>query len=257
MDINIVMEFMIILFCLLAGARYGGFGLGLISGIGVLIFTFVFHLTPGKPPVDVLLTIMSVLGCASVLQTAGGLNVMMRFAEKILRRHPNQITFLAPLTTWSLTVMCGTGHVVYTMFPIIYDIAIKKGIRPERPMAVASIASQIGICASPVSVAVVSMVAILGKAQGFSISLLELLSIGMPATLCGVIVAALWSMNRGKDLDKDPEFQAKLLDPCSRHLHLPPLAFGGCGLRQPLAPTCDQCGRGAWMQIECSPVVLG
>ena len=213
MDINIVMEFMIILFCLLAGARYGGFGLGLISGIGVLIFTFVFHLTPGKPPVDVLLTIMSVLGCASVLQTAGGLNVMMRFAEKILRRHPNQITFLAPLTTWSLTVMCGTGHVVYTMFPIIYDIAIKKGIRPERPMAVASIASQIGICASPVSVAVVSMVAILGKAQGFSISLLELLSIGMPATLCGVIVAALWSMNRGKDLDKDPEFQAKLLDP--------------------------------------------
>ena len=85
MDINIVMEFMIILFCLLAGARYGGFGLGLISGIGVLIFTFVFHLTPGKPPVDVLLTIMSVLGCASVLQTAGGLNVMMRFAEKILR----------------------------------------------------------------------------------------------------------------------------------------------------------------------------
>ena len=213
MDINIVMEFMIILFCLLAGARYGGFGLGLISGIGVLIFTFVFHLTPGKPPVDVLLTIMSVLGCASVLQTAGGLNVMMRFAEKILRRHPNQITFLAPLTTWSLTVMCGTGHVVYTMFPIIYDIAIKKGIRPERPMAVASIASQIGICASPVSVAVVSMVAILGKAQGFSISLLELLSVGMPATLCGVIVAALWSMNRGKDLDKDPEFQAKLLDP--------------------------------------------
>ena len=213
MDINIVMEFMIILFCLLAGARYGGFGLGLISGIGVLIFTFVFHLTPGKPPVDVLLTIMSVLGCASVLQTAGGLNVMMRFAEKILRRHPNQITLLAPLTTWSLTVMCGTGHVVYTMFPIIYDIAIKKGIRPERPMAVASIASQIGICASPVSVAVVSMVAILGKAQGFSISLLELLSIGMPATLCGVIVAALWSMNRGKDLDKDPEFQAKLLDP--------------------------------------------
>ena len=213
MDINIVMEFMIILFCLLAGARYGGFGLGLISGIGVLIFTFVFHLTPGKPPVDVLLTIMSVLGCASVLQTAGGLNVMMRFAEKILREHPNQITFLAPLTTWSLTVMCGTGHVVYTMFPIIYDIAIKKGIRPERPMAVASIASQIGICASPVSVAVVSMVAILGKAKGFSISLLELLSIGMPATLCGVIVAALWSMNRGKDLDKDPEFQAKLLDP--------------------------------------------
>ena len=216
MDISIVLEFLVILFCLLVGAHFGGFALGLIGGVGVLIFTFVFHLQPGKPPIDVLLTIMAVLGCASVLQTAGGLNVMMRFAEKILRRHPNQITLLAPLTTWSLTVMCGTGHVVYTMFPIIYDIAIKKGIRPERPMAVASIASQVGICASPVSVAVVSMVAILGRSQGIDghpVSLIELLSVGMPATLCGVIVAALWSMRRGKDLDKDPEFQAKLQDP--------------------------------------------
>ncbi len=215
MDVSITLEFLVILFCLLAGARYGGYGLGLIGGVGVLIFTFTFHLQPGKPPIDVLLTIMSVLGCASVLQTAGGLNVMMRTAERVLRRHPNQITLLAPLATWSLTVMCGTGHVVYTMFPIIYDIAIKKGIRPERPMAVASIASQIGICASPVSVAVVSMVAILGKAKGLDhpISLIELLSVGMPATLCGVIVAALWSMRRGKDLDQDPVFQAKLKDP--------------------------------------------
>ncbi len=215
MDLTITMEFLVIIACLLVGTRYGGFGLGLISGVGLLIFAFVFHLAPGKPPVDVLLTIMSVLGCASVLQTAGGLNVMMRFAEKFLRKHPEHITFLAPLTTWSLTVMCGTGHVVYTMFPIIYDIAIKKGIRPERPMAVASVSSQIGILASPVSVAVVSMVAMLGK-SAHPISLLEILSVGMPATLCGVIVAALWSLNRGKDLDKDPDFQAKLQDPAQR-----------------------------------------
>lgn len=218
MDTSIILEFGVILFCLLAGARYGGYGLGLISGFGLLIFVFVFHLAPGKPPVDVLLTIMSVLGCASVLQTAGGLNVMMRFAEKILRKHPRHITLLAPITTWTLTVLCGTGHVVYTMFPIIYDIAIKTGIRPERPMAVASISSQIGICASPVSVAVVSMVAIMGKAKGLDhpVSIVELLSIGMPATFCGMIMAALWSMRRGLDLDKDPEFQAKLKDPEQR-----------------------------------------
>ena len=218
MDTSIILEFGVILFCLLAGARYGGYGLGLISGFGLLIFVFVFHLAPGKPPVDVLLTIMSVLGCASVLQTAGGLNVMMRFAEKILRKHPRHITLLAPITTWTLTVLCGTGHVVYTMFPIIYDIAIKTGIRPERPMAVASISSQIGICASPVSVAVVSMVAIMAKAKGLDhpVSIVELLSIGMPATFCGMIMAALWSMRRGLDLDKDPEFQAKLKDPEQR-----------------------------------------
>lgn len=215
MDINMILEFVIIIACLLLGTRYGGFGLGLISGLGLLVFAFVFGLAPGKPPVDVLLTIMAVLGCASVLQTAGGLNVMMRFAEKILRKNPKYVTLLAPITTWCLTVMCGTGHVVYTMFPIIYDIAIKEGVRPERPMAVASIASQIGICASPVSVAVVSMVAILSKSTN-PVSIVQLLSISIPATFCGVIVAALWSLKRGKDLDKDPEFQAKLQIPAEK-----------------------------------------
>lgn len=211
----ISVQFLVILGCLLLGTRFGGMGLGLISGIGLFILSFVFHLQPGKPPIDVLLTILTVIGCASVLQTAGGLNVMMRFAERILRRHPSHITILAPITTWFLTFLCGTGHVVYTMFPIIYDIAIKKGIRPERPMAVASVASQMGICASPVSVAVVSMVTMLGQARGLghAISIMELLSVAVPATFTGVIVAALWSLRRGKDLDKDEEFQAKLNDP--------------------------------------------
>lgn len=209
------LELAVVLGCLILGTRYGGMGLGLISGIGLFILTFVFNVQPGQPPVDVMLTILAVIGCASVLQTAGGLNVMMRFAERLLRRHPDYITILAPVTTWTLTFLCGTGHVVYTMFPIIYDIAIKKGIRPERPMAVASVASQMGIGASPVSVSVVSMVSILAQAQGFgkAISILQLLSISIPATLAGVVVAALWSMRRGKDLDKDEEFQAKLQDP--------------------------------------------
>lgn len=211
----ISMQVVVILGCLLLGTRYGGLGLGLIGGIGLFILTFVFGLQPGKPPVDVMLTILAVIGCASVLQTAGGLNVMMQFAERILRRHPSFVTVLAPVTTWSLTFLCGTGHVVYTMFPIIYDVAIKQNIRPERPMAVASVAAQMGICASPVSVAVVSMVSILAAGQGVGspIGIIELLSIAIPASLAGVLVAALWSMRRGKDLDKDEEFQAKLNDP--------------------------------------------
>lgn len=113
-----------------------------------------------------MLTILAVIGCAATLQTAGGLNVMMQFAERLLRRHPQHITLLAPFTTWTLTFLCGTGHVVYTMFPIIADIALKKNIRPERPMAVASIASQMAITASPVSVAVVSLVSILAAQHG-------------------------------------------------------------------------------------------
>ncbi|CNI74899.1 MULTISPECIES: anaerobic C4-dicarboxylate transporter [Yersinia] len=214
----ITLQFIIIILCLLVGTRYGGMGLGLISGIGLFILTFIFGLEPGKPPVDVMLTILAVIGCAAVLQTAGGLNVMMQFAERLLRRHPQHITLLAPFTTWSLTFLCGTGHVVYTMFPIISDIAIKKGIRPERPMAVASVASQMAITASPVSVAVVSLVSIIGANHGIgqAYSILEILAISVPASLVGVLVAALWSLRRGKNLDIDPDFQERIKDPEQR-----------------------------------------
>ena len=211
----LTLQIVVILACLLLGTHYGGIGLGLISGIGLVIFVFVFGLTPGEPPVNVMLTILAVIGCASVLQSAGGLDVMMQFAEKILRRHPKYITILAPLTTWTLTLLCGTGHVVYTMFPIIDDVAIKNNIRPERPMAAASVASQMGITASPVSVATVSLVTILGAKSGVgeAYSIPQILMISIPASLTGVLVAALWSMRRGKDLDDDPEFQAKIADP--------------------------------------------
>ena len=214
----ILMEFLVVLGCLLLGTRFGGMGLGLISGIGLFLLTFVFGLVPGEPPVQVMLTILAVIGCAATLQTAGGLNLMMQVAERLLRRHPQYITILAPLTTWTLTFLCGTGHVVYTMFPIISDIALQKHIRPERPMAVASVASQMAICASPVSVAVVSMVSILGAAHGVgqAYSLLDILMVAIPSSLGGVIVAALWSLRRGKDLDQDPEFQAKISDPQQR-----------------------------------------
>jgi anaerobic C4-dicarboxylate transporter DcuB len=214
----ITLEFAVIILCLLVGTRFGGMGLGLISGIGLFILCFVFGLQPGKPPVEVMLTILAVIGCAATLQTAGGLNVMMQCAEKLLRKHPQHITLLAPFTTWTLTFLCGTGHVVYTMFPIIADIALKKGIRPERPMAVASVASQMAITASPVSVAVVSLVSILGAQHGIghAWSILDILAVSVPASLFGVAIAALWSLRRGKDLADDPEFQAKLSDPKQR-----------------------------------------
>lgn len=214
----ILMEFMVVLGCLLLGTRFGGMGLGLISGIGLFLLTFVFGLAPGEPPVQVMLTILAVIGCAATLQTAGGLNLMMQVAERLLRRHPQYITILAPLTTWTLTFLCGTGHVVYTMFPIISDIALQKNIRPERPMAVASVASQMAICASPVSVAVVSMVSMVsilaaGHGIGEAYGLLDILMIAIPSSLTGVMMAALWSLRRGKDLDKDEEFQARIKDP--------------------------------------------
>ena len=209
---EMLLGFLVLLACLLVGVRHGGLGLAVISGIGLVIFTFVFGYKPGKPPVDVMLIIMAVVTCAGFLQTSGGLTVMLKYAEKFLRSNPKRITIYAPLTTWFLTVLCGTGHVVYTMFPIIYDIAIKQNIRPERPMAVASVASQMGICASPVSVAVVSVVAFLAAA-GYDYSVLQILSVSIPATGLGVFFAALWSYKRGKELADDEKFQEFIKDP--------------------------------------------
>lgn len=209
---EILLGFIVLLGCLVVGVRKGGLGLAAVSGIGLIIFIFGMGLNPGKAPVDVMLTIMAVVTCSGFLQASKGLDVMLKYAEMFLRSNPKYVTILAPITTWFLSVLCGTGHVVYTMFPIIYDIAIKQNIRPERPMAAASVASQMGVCASPASVAVVSVVAILA-ATSHPFGVMQILAISIPATFCGVIATGLWSLHRGKDLEKDPEFLAKIADP--------------------------------------------
>ena len=203
------LQIVVILACLFYGARKGGVALGLLGGIGIVVLVFAFKLPPGKPPVDVMLTIVAVVAASATLQASGGLDVLLQLAEKILRRNPKYVSILAPFTTCALTMLCGTGHVVYTMLPIIYDVAIKNDIRPERPMAASSIASQMGIIASPVSVAVVSLVAFLAKAPvgGAVIDFVTLLSVTIPSTLVGVLMIGIFSWFRGKDLDKDEEFQ--------------------------------------------------
>ncbi|KYK95214.1 anaerobic C4-dicarboxylate transporter, partial [Aggregatibacter actinomycetemcomitans] len=206
----------IVLICLFYGAKKGGIALGLLGGIGLIVLVFGFGIEPGKPAIDVMLTILAVVVTSATLQASGGLDVMLQIAEKLLRKNPKYVSILAPFVTCTLTILCGTGHVVYTMLPIIYDIAIKNNIRPERPMAASSIASQMGIIASPVSVAVVTLTAFLVNAQnhlaGFD-GYLDLLKITVPSTLCGVLAIGIFSWFRGKDLDKDQEFQTKLKDP--------------------------------------------
>lgn len=210
-----LLQLVIILVCLFYGARKGGVALGLLGGIGLVIMVYAFKLPPGKPPVDVMLTIIAVVAASATLQASGGLEVMLQAAEKLLRRNPKYISILAPFTTCVLTMLCGTGHVVYTMLPIIYDVAIKNNIRPERPMAGSSIAAQMGIIASPVSVAIVSLVAFLAKVplNGKVIDFVSLISITIPSTLAGVLMIGIFSWFRGKDLDKDPEFQKLIADP--------------------------------------------
>jgi anaerobic C4-dicarboxylate transporter DcuB len=210
-----IIQLLIVLGALWVGSRYGSLALGAISGIGLALLVFGFGLKPGTPPTDVIYIIIAAVTCAGIMQASGGMDWLIQIAEKLLRKHPDRITFLAPLTTFFLTVLVGTGHVVYTLMPIICDIALKKGIRPERPCGVASIASQVGITCSPIAAAVVAFVSI-SNANGFDITIPRVLMISIPACVCGLLAAATASYRRGLDLDKDPEFLKKIADPAQR-----------------------------------------
>jgi len=212
MTLTMFIQLLIVLLALWVGSRYGSLALGAISGIGLAILVFGFGLKPGTPPTDVIYIIIAAVTCAGILQASGGMDWMIQVAERLLRKHPDRITFLAPLCTFFLTVLVGTGHVVYTLMPIICDIALKKGIRPERPCAVASIASQVGITCSPIAAAVVAFSAI-SASNGYNVTNLQIIMVTIPACIIGLLCASAASYKRGKDLDKDPDFQAKLKDP--------------------------------------------
>ena len=210
-----IIQLLIVLAALYVGSRYGSLALGAISGIGLAILVFGFGMKPGTPPTDVIYIIIAAVTCAGVLQASGGMDWLIQIAEKLLRRHPDSITILAPFTTFFLTVLVGTGHVVYTLMPIIVDIAIKKGIRPERPCGVASVASQVGITCSPIAAAVVAFVTI-SNSNGYGVSIPQVLMVTIPACIIGLLFAAIASYRRGKDLDKDPEFLKRIEDPTVR-----------------------------------------
>ncbi len=207
-----IIQLLIVLAALYVGSRYGSLALGAISGIGLAILVFGFGLKPGTPPTDVIYIIIAAVTCAGTLQASGGMDWMIQIAERMLRKHPDHITFLGPLVTFFLTVLVGTGHVVYTIMPIICDIALKKGIRPERPCGVASVASQVGITCSPIAAAVVAFVTI-SNANGYMVSIPQVLLVTIPACLIGLMCASAASYKRGKDLDKDPEFIRRKSDP--------------------------------------------
>lgn len=210
-------EFLFLLVMLYVGSRYGGIGLGVVSGIGLAIEVFILRMPLGKAPIDVMLIILAVVTCASILEAAGGLKFMLQVAEKILRRNPKRIVFLGPLVTYTMTFMLGTGHSVYSVMPIISDVALKNKIRPERPMAAASVASQLAITASPLSAAVVFYLGKIAELPGFEhVSLLSIIGVTVPATLLGTIAMSLYSLKRGKELENDPEYQRRLQDPVWR-----------------------------------------
>lgn len=228
-------ELLVVLAAIFVGARMKGIGLGLMGGIGLFILTFVFREQPTSPPIEVMLIILSVVSAAACLQASGGLNFLVAVAEKVLRSNPTRLNLLAPVVCYVFTLVAGTGHVAYSVLPIISELAQKTGIRPERPLSVSVIASQQAITASPISAATVALLALLSP-QG--IDLLDILIICIPATLTGVLISAFVSNFVGKELHedeayleklKDPEFVAELNKSVSQTEHIPPSAKHSVG----------------------------
>lgn len=198
-----------VLVAIIIGARLGGIGLGVMGGIGLAILTFGFGLQPTSPPIDVMLMIAAVISAASCMQAAGGLDYMVKLAERLLRKNPSQVTILSPIVTYLFTFVAGTGHVAYSVLPVIAEVATETKIRPERPLGIAVIVSQQAITASPISAATV---ALLGLLAGFDVTLFDILKITIPATIIGVLVGALFSMKVGKELADDPEYRKRLTE---------------------------------------------
>ena len=210
MTLVIALQFAVVLAAIWMGARSSGVGLGLWGAVGLLVLVVGFGVTPTSPPIDVMLIILAVIMAASVMDAAGGIDFLVRIAERVIRANPKYVTIVAPLTTWSFTFVAGTGHIVYPLLPVIYETAHQNGIRPERPMAVATIASQQAITASPVAAATAAMIGLFSEKGLTQWGLPQILMICVPATLTGVVVAAIISMFIGKDLKDDLVYQERL-----------------------------------------------
>ncbi|MDE5808740.1 MAG: anaerobic C4-dicarboxylate transporter [Muribaculaceae bacterium] len=202
-----IIQLLFVLAAIIVGARLGGMGLGVMGGVGMAILVFVFGLEPTTPPIDVMLMIAAVISAAASMQAAGGLDYLVKLAEKMLRKNPSHVTILSPLVTYAFTFVAGTGHVAYSVLPVIAEVARETKIRPERPLGIAVIASQQAITASPISAATV---ALLGLLAGFDITLFDILKVTIPATLIGVLVGAFFSRKVGKELEEDPEYQRRV-----------------------------------------------
>ncbi len=205
------LQLAVVILCILIGARIGGIGLGLMGGVGLAILSFVFGIQPTSPPIDVMLMILAVVSAVACMQAAGGMDYLVQVAERILRKNPKRITFMAPAVTYVFTMFAGTGHVAYSVLPVIAEVARRTGVRPERPMAMSVISSQVAIVASPIAAATVAMLTVMSS--NFGVTLGQILGVTIPATVIGLFLAALVTNKLGKELKDDPEYQRRLEDP--------------------------------------------
>ncbi|HGN1706917.1 TPA: anaerobic C4-dicarboxylate transporter [Providencia rettgeri] len=201
------LEIIVVLGAIFFGIRMGGIGIGLCGGLGLAVLTIGFGLPIGSPPVDVILIIMTVVVAASALQAAGGMDYLVRIASKFMRKNPKYLNIIAPITTWIMTIMAGTGFIVFSMLPVIAEIAKDSGIRPSRTLAGSVVASQIAISGSPISAAMAAMLTIM---EGNGITFIVVMSVCLPASFVAAMVAAFIASRQGCELENDEVYLERL-----------------------------------------------
>lgn len=210
MDISLFLQLAVLLGAIFLGVRLGGLAIGYTGGLGVAVLALALGMEPGKVPYDVILIIMAVIAAISALQLAGGLDYLVRAAERLLRKNPKNINFLAPTVTYFLTILAGTGHTAFSMMPVIVEVSKSANIRPSAPLSIAVVASQIAITASPVSAAVVFMSGIL---EPLGVSYPKLLLIWLVTTYAAcMLVALLINLFGNLDLSKSKAYQQRLAE---------------------------------------------
>jgi len=202
-----IIELLVVLFFIWLGARLGSIGIGFAGGFGVLVLGVGFGLKPGAIPVDVILIIMGVIAAIAAMQVAGGLDYLVHIATRILKSNPKYITFLAPVVTYTMTMFAGTGHTAFSTLPVIAEVAKREGIRPSRPLSIATVASQIAITASPISAAVVFFSTELEKV---GVDYVKLLMVAIPSSFLACMLGAVVTNFLGKELKDDPVYQERL-----------------------------------------------
>lgn len=203
----VAIELIVVLGCIYWGLKMGGLGVGLAGGLGLAILTLGFGLEPSAPAVNVILIIMAVVTAASTMQAAGGMDWLVHHAGNLMRRNPRYICFLAPMITWLMTIMAGTGYTVFSTLPVISEVAKEIGVRPSRPLAGAVVASQVAISGSPISAAMAAMISIM---EPIGVSFLEIMAVCLPTSFIAAMVAAFIASRQGCELKDDPVYLERL-----------------------------------------------
>ena len=205
-----LIELAIVFLAIFMGVRHGGLALGFWGGLGLIVLAVVFGVFPTAPPIDVMLIILAVCTAASCMEAVGGLDILVRFAAKIIRAKPKMVGVVAPVVSFFLTFFAGTGNAVYALLPVVYEVSYNAGVRPEPAMAGTAVAGQVGITASPIAAAMAAMIGLFAQNGHGDIGLGQILMITFPACLIGVILGSIICVFFGKDLKNDPAYQARL-----------------------------------------------